>query len=99
MAGLMGGAAGTGIAASPQEEAEQITKIRDFFMHFNKISEMCFTDCVWDFTTRDVRGKEETCAISCLEKFLKASNRISQRFQEHQMIANESAMAAMKASR
>jgi len=82
--------------ASSQEETVQLTKIRDFFMHFNKISEMCFTDCVWDFTTRDVRDKEEKCANLCLEKFLKASNRISQRFQEHQMMANESAMAAMK---
>ncbi|XP_043221426.1 mitochondrial import inner membrane translocase subunit Tim9-like [Amphibalanus amphitrite] len=99
MAGLLGGAPSAGAAASPQEEAEQLTKIRDFFMHFNKISEMCFTDCIWDFTSRDVRGKEEKCAISCLEKFLKASNRISQRFQEHQMIANESAMAAMKAGK
>ncbi|KAI4463553.1 tim10/ddp family zinc finger [Holotrichia oblita] len=38
--------------------------------------------------------KTEKCALNCLEKFLKANQRISQRFQEFQMIANENALAA-----
>lgn len=32
--------------------------------------------------------------MNCLEKFLKVNQRISQRFQEFQMLANESAIAA-----
>lgn len=32
--------------------------------------------------------------MNCLEKFLKVNQRISQRFQEFQLLANESAIAA-----
>lgn len=60
------------------------------------MSEICFVDCVNDFTTRDVRTKEEKCALNCMEKYLKMNQRISQRFQEFQMIANENAVAAAK---
>nr|CAI5856902.1 unnamed protein product [Callosobruchus analis] len=38
--------------------------------------------------------KTEKCALNCLEKFLKVNQRISQRFQEFQLLANESAIAA-----
>lgn len=34
------------------------------------------------------------CALNCMEKYLKMNQRISQRFQEYQMIANENAIAA-----
>lgn len=37
---------------------------------------------------------QETCALNCLEKYLKMNQRISQRFQEYQMIVNETAIAA-----
>lgn len=36
---------------------------------------------------------EEKCAVNCLEKYLKMNQRVSQRFQEFQMLANENAMA------
>ncbi|KAK3093933.1 hypothetical protein FSP39_021956 [Pinctada imbricata] len=46
---------------------------------------MCFTDCIHDFTTRKVLKDEDTCTINCLEKYLKMTQRISQRFQEHHL--------------
>ena len=39
---------------------------------------------------------QDTCAVNCAEKFLKVNQRISQRFQEFQMISNENAMALAK---
>lgn len=36
---------------------------------------------------------QEKCAINCMEKYLKMNQRISQRFQEYQMVANEQALA------
>lgn len=30
----------------------------DFLMSYNKLSEMCFTDCVRDFTSRTVKDTE-----------------------------------------
>ncbi|KAG8224410.1 hypothetical protein J437_LFUL004016 [Ladona fulva] len=73
-----------------------VVVVMDFLTSYNKLSELCFVDCVWDFTTRKVRDKEEKCALNCMEKFLKMNQRISQRFQEFQMIANENAMAAVQ---
>lgn len=37
---------------------------------------------------------QEQCSLNCMEKYMKMNQRISQRFQEYQMIANESAIAA-----
>lgn len=84
------------MAANPvMSEAEQIRTFKDFLSNYNKLSELCFNDCVWDFTSRKVSKAEDSCAINCAEKFLKANQRISTRFQEFQMIANENAVAAM----
>jgi mitochondrial import inner membrane translocase subunit TIM9 len=66
----------------------------DFLMSYNKLSELCFNDCVNDFTLRTVRPEEDKCALNCMEKFLKMNQRISQRFQEFQMVANENVIAA-----
>jgi len=69
-------------------------QFREFLMSYNKLSELCFIDCVWDFTSRTVKSQEDKCTLNCMEKFLKLNQRISQRFQEFQLIANESAVAA-----
>nr|SVE75552.1 EOG090X0MSH [Daphnia dolichocephala] len=79
-----------------QIEAEQIKSFRDFLFSYNKLSELCFVDCVWDFTSRTIRDQENSCAVNCAEKFLKANQRISQRFQEFQVISNENALAMAK---
>ncbi|KAK0158780.1 hypothetical protein PV328_009734 [Microctonus aethiopoides] len=74
-------------------EAEQIKSFKDFLMSYNKLSEICFIDCISNFTTRDVKPKEEKCTLNCMEKYLKMNQRMSQRFQEYQVIMNENAMA------
>jgi len=81
-----------------QAEAEQIKTFRDFMSNYNKLSEICFEDCVWDFTTRKVLNKESTCALNCAEKYLKMNQRVSARFQEFQLMANENAMAQVTRS-
>ncbi|KAF6211833.1 hypothetical protein GE061_012349 [Apolygus lucorum] len=73
---------------------EQIKSFKDFLSSYNKLSELCFMDCVNDFTARTVKPGEEKCALNCTEKYLKMNQRISQRFQEYQIIANENALAA-----
>ena len=71
--------------AQQQAEMEQIKTFRDFMSNYNKLSEICFDDCVWDFTTRKVLNKESTCALNCAEKYLKMNQRVSARFQVTQM--------------
>ncbi|CAD7091772.1 unnamed protein product [Hermetia illucens] len=74
-------------------DKDQMKTFQDFLMSYNKLSEICFMDCIRDFTTRKVHSDEERCSLNCMEKYLKMNQRISQRFQEFQMIANENAMA------
>lgn len=71
---------------------DQLKQFKDFISNFNKLTEHCFNDCIFDFTTRTVSGKEDTCANNCVEKYLKMNQRISQRFQEAQMLINENMM-------
>ncbi|XP_015919125.1 mitochondrial import inner membrane translocase subunit Tim9 [Parasteatoda tepidariorum] len=80
----------------PTTEAEQIQQFREFLISYNKLSERCFLDCIHDFTVRHVRDKEDKCALNCMEKYMKMNQRISQRFQEFQIISNENAIAAAK---
>ncbi|XP_046337585.2 mitochondrial import inner membrane translocase subunit Tim9-like [Haliotis rufescens] len=70
----------------PQLDPESTVKqFREFLSSYNKLSEQCFQDCVNDFTTRKVLDGESSCSTNCLEKYLKLTQRISQRFQEYQM--------------
>ncbi|CAD6228068.1 GSCOCG00006337001-RA-CDS [Cotesia congregata] len=84
--------AGTSVEA----EVEAIKSFRDFLTSYNKLSEVCFIDCISDFTSRDLKSKEEKCAVNCMEKYLKMNQRVSQRFQEYQMVMNENLAANMK---
>ncbi|XP_002133683.1 mitochondrial import inner membrane translocase subunit Tim9 [Drosophila pseudoobscura] len=77
-------------------DKEQMKTFSDFLLSYNRLSEMCFTDCVRDFTCRDVKESEKTCSLNCMEKYLKMNQRVSQRFQEFQMVASENALAMEK---
>ncbi|EDX01572.1 mitochondrial import inner membrane translocase subunit Tim9 [Drosophila teissieri] len=79
--------------ALDQLDKDQMKTFSDFLMSYNKLSEICFTDCIRDFTSRDVKDSEEKCSLNCMEKYLKMNQRVSQRFQEFQVIANENALA------
>jgi len=70
-------------------DSTQVKTFRDFLQNYNRVSEVCFRACIWDFTTRTIKDKEEKCTTACVEKYLKANHRVSQRFQEMQMTQNE----------
>lgn len=71
------------------EVADQIKQFKDFLLNYNRLTEQCFNDCIFDFTNRTLASKEDSCANHCVEKYLKMNQRISQRFQEFQMMATE----------
>lgn len=57
---------------SDQIQAEmQVKQFRDFLVQYNKLSESCFNDCVWDFTSRSIRNNEDNCVMNCVEKYTK----------------------------
>ncbi|VDN19309.1 unnamed protein product [Gongylonema pulchrum] len=62
---------------------------KDFLTQYNVVAEQCFMSCINDFTTRTVSDSEDQCCSNCLDKFLKMTQRMSLRFQEHQLIQNE----------
>jgi mitochondrial import inner membrane translocase subunit TIM9 len=49
---------------------------------YSNLVQRCFNDCVTDFTSKSLAGKEEGCVLRCVDKFLKSSERLSERFQE-----------------
>jgi import inner membrane translocase subunit TIM9 len=76
-------------------ETENVMKqFREFLSSYNRLSEMCFTDCVHDMTTRKVLDSESACALNCMDKYLKMTQRISQRFQEYQMAQTDMSILA-----
>lgn len=56
----------------------------DDFHHqtYSNLVQRCFDDCVNDFTTKTLHNKEEGCVMRCVDKFMKSTERLGQRFQE-----------------
>ncbi|CAB3409675.1 unnamed protein product [Caenorhabditis bovis] len=65
---------------------QNIQTFRDFLGQYNLVAEACFNACVNEFGSRTVSDKEEKCSNNCLDKYLKMTQRLSMRFQEHQML-------------
>ena len=68
-------------------DTAQVKTFREFLANFNRVSEICFKSCVFDFTSQKVKAHEDKCTQICVEKYLKANQRVSQRFQEAQLQA------------
>ncbi|KAL3874052.1 hypothetical protein ACJMK2_037116 [Sinanodonta woodiana] len=81
-----------GLGATTQIDVESTSRqFREFLSSYNKLTEMCFMDCINDFTSRKISNAEDTCALNCMEKYMKMTQRISQRFQESQLLSTDAA--------
>ncbi|ELT98052.1 hypothetical protein CAPTEDRAFT_154791 [Capitella teleta] len=83
------------MSGTPQmddQTAATMNQFKEFLLSYNKVSEACFTDCAHDFTSRKVLESESSCALNCMEKYLKVTQRISQRFQEFQMQSSDNSI-------
>lgn len=49
---------------------------------YSKMVQRCFDDCINDFTTKSLINREEQCVMRCVDKHLKGSARLQERFQE-----------------
>ncbi len=74
-------------------DPSQVNTFREFLQNFNRVSELCFRACIWDFTGRTIKDQEDKCTTACVEKFIKANQRVSTRFQEIQISNNEQLMS------
>ncbi|XP_045139989.1 mitochondrial import inner membrane translocase subunit Tim9-like [Echinops telfairi] len=75
--------------AAQISESDQIKQFKEFLRTYNKLTEICFLDCVKDFTTREVKPEETTCSKHYLQNYLKMALRIPMRFQEYHIQQNE----------
>ncbi|UYV82925.1 lysA [Cordylochernes scorpioides] len=66
------------MAEGAVDEMDMKRSMRDFLITYNKISEMCFMDCIDDFSKREVKSNEDGCAMNCIKKYLKVNERIGQ---------------------
>ncbi|KAA8907524.1 Tim10/DDP family zinc finger protein [Sphaerosporella brunnea] len=57
-------------------------QMKDFMTMYSNLVQRCFDDCINDFTSKAVSSKEETCVSRCVDKSLKTSERLGQRFAE-----------------
>ncbi|PGH27613.1 mitochondrial import inner membrane translocase subunit tim9 [Polytolypa hystricis UAMH7299] len=71
-------------ATEQQELARRMEKkqMKEFMGVYSTIVQRCFEDCVNDFTTKSLIGREQGCVNRCFDKFMKGSERVNQRFQE-----------------
>jgi len=55
---------------------------RDFFKTYNRMSEVCFNQCVWDFGTAAIRNREDRCIMRCAQHFMDATKEIGKCFAD-----------------
>lgn len=75
------------ISLNPQEQRvlqERMEKkqMKEFMGMYSRLVQNCFDSCVNDFTSRTLGSKEESCVMRCVDKHMKANERLGQRFQE-----------------
>lgn len=49
---------------------------------YSNLVQRCFEDCSSDFTTKSLSAREEGCIMRCVDKSMKATERLGMRFQE-----------------
>ena len=80
-------------------------KFKDFIATYNHVTQNCFEDCVRDFTSRRVTKEEVytpvrsvldnplspqiACCDHCVDKYVKMTQRLSLRLQEHYQLQNQ----------
>ncbi|GKZ18382.1 protein transporter tim9 [Aspergillus brasiliensis] len=71
-------------ASEQRELASRMERrqMKEFMTMYSKLVQRCFDDCVNDFTTKSLTNREEGCVLRCVDKFMKGSARLNERFQE-----------------
>ncbi|EAW23769.1 mitochondrial import inner membrane translocase subunit tim9 [Aspergillus lentulus] len=71
-------------AAEQRELASRMERkqLKEFMTMYSKLVQRCFDNCVNDFTTKSLISREEGCVMRCVDKYMKASGRLNERFQE-----------------
>jgi mitochondrial import inner membrane translocase subunit TIM9 len=49
---------------------------------YSNLVQRCFDDCVNGFESKSLTSREESCVMRCVDKHMKGSQRLGDRFQE-----------------
>lgn len=74
----------------------QIRNFRDFLQLHNKMTEMCFTNCVDNFFNRNLATEESSCLDKCVQKFARVNQRVMNVYVEVQSAINVRRMAEIE---
>ncbi|KAF2838211.1 mitochondrial import inner membrane translocase subunit tim9 [Patellaria atrata CBS 101060] len=74
-----------GLNAQEQRELQsrmEKKQMKEFMTMYSNMVQHCFDDCINDFTSKTLGSREEGCVMRCIDKRMKGSERIGNRFQE-----------------
>ncbi|KAK6834851.1 mitochondrial import inner membrane translocase subunit TIM9 [Apiospora arundinis] len=77
---------GLGLNATESRELEQRLQkrqMKEFIGLFSNLVDHCFMSCVDDFTSKSLSTRETGCITRCVQKQMALSQRLSERFAEH----------------
>ncbi|ORY63555.1 mitochondrial intermembrane space translocase subunit [Pseudomassariella vexata] len=83
-----------GLSAAEQRELEgrlQKRQMKDFMGLFSNLVDHCFVSCVDDFTSKSLSTRETGCIQRCVQKQMAQSQRLSERFAEHNTAMSQQA--------
>ena len=63
---------------------DQKKTFREFFKTYNTMGELCFNQCIFDFSISSMKNREERCIMRCVNRYLSASKEIQKVFAEDQ---------------
>ncbi|XP_050520035.1 mitochondrial import inner membrane translocase subunit Tim9-like [Daktulosphaira vitifoliae] len=66
------------------EDEIYLKNIKEFLQNYNKITDECFTQCVYSFSQSKLSEEEQLCANNCVQKANSVGQKCMQGFIEHQ---------------
>eukprot|EP01086_Lenisia_limosa_P010327 TRINITY_DN34485_c0_g1_i1.p2 TRINITY_DN34485_c0_g1~~TRINITY_DN34485_c0_g1_i1.p2 ORF type:complete len:105 (-),score=13.69 TRINITY_DN34485_c0_g1_i1:437-718(-) len=87
----MFGSSGPTAQEQAMMEVMEVKSVEDSLNMYNGLVENCFKTCVFNFKIRSLDSRESVCVQRCVQKFLKHSARVSQRFQEQNLLNEQGA--------
>ncbi|KAJ4356624.1 protein transporter tim9 [Didymosphaeria variabile] len=57
-------------------------QMKEFMNMYSNLVQQCFDNCVNGFESKSLTSREEGCVMKCVDKHMKGSQRLGDRFQE-----------------
>ncbi|KAK7514281.1 Tim10/DDP family zinc finger protein [Phyllosticta citricarpa] len=74
-----------GLTGAEQRELQnrmERKQMKEFMNMYSNLVQRCFDDCINDFSSKSLGSREESCIARCVDKNLKGTERLGNRFQE-----------------